>query len=115
MDFAERLCNWEWDLRLAIGEIWRGLAAAGGEAQGMELRSLLEGELAYCRTPEVAARSVRVLSELQLCEWLDTGGGPSLRVLSSERTDLERSRAYMDCVARHQEAIRFLRSRAQPA
>ncbi len=113
-DFAERLCNWEWDLRLGIGEIWRALAAVGGEAENMELRSLLEGELAYPRTPELAARCVRVLAELGLCEWLPTGGGPSLRVLSSDRTDLERSRAYMDCVARHQEAIRFLRSKTQP-
>jgi hypothetical protein len=85
----------------------------GGEAQGLELRSLLAGELAYSRLPELAARCVRVLSELGLCEWLPSGGGSVLRVLSSERTDLERSRSYADCVARHQEAIRFLRSRAQ--
>ena len=113
-DLAERLFDWEWNLRLAIGEIWRGLAAVGGEAQGLELRSVLAGELAYPRTAELAARCVRVLTELGLCEWLSTGGGPALRVLSSERTDLERSRAYVDCVARHQEAIRFLRSKAQP-
>jgi single-stranded-DNA-specific exonuclease len=113
-DLAERLLDWEWNLRLAIGEIWRGLAAVDGEAQGLELRLLLAGELAYPRTPELAARCVRVLTELSLCEWLPTGGGPALRVLSSERTDLGRSRAYADCVARHQEAIRFLRSKAQP-
>ncbi len=113
LDFAERLCNWEWDLRLAIAEIWRGLSAVGGEAQGMELRALLAGELAYARTPELAARCLRVLLELGLCEWLPDGGGPVLRVLSSERTDLQRSRAYVDCVARHQEAVRFLRSKAQ--
>jgi single-stranded-DNA-specific exonuclease len=113
VDFAERLCNWEWDLRLAIGEIWRGLGAIGGEAEGVELRSLLAGELAYSRPPELAARSVRVLAELRLAEWLPNGGAPVLRVLSSERTDLERSRAYGACVARHQEAIRYLRSRAQ--
>jgi single-stranded-DNA-specific exonuclease len=113
-DFAERLLGWEWDLRLAIREIWRGLAAIGGEAEGLELRSLLAGELAYSRTPELAARSVRVLGELGLCDWLPNGGAPVLRVLSSERTELERSRAYGACIARHQEAIRYLRSRAQP-
>jgi single-stranded-DNA-specific exonuclease len=114
VDLADRLFDREWNLRLAIGEIWRGLAAVGGEAQGLELRSVLAGEFAYSRTAELAARCVRVLTELGLCEWLSTGGGPALRVLSSERTDLERSRAYVDCVARHQEAIRFLRSKAQP-
>src|SRR4051794_5082570 len=86
-DLAELLFDWEWNLRLAIGEIWRGLAAVGGEAQGLELRSVLAGELAYSRTAELAARCVRVLTELGLCEWLSTGGGPALRVLSSERTD----------------------------
>jgi hypothetical protein len=113
-DLAERLFDWEWNLRAAIREIWRGLAAAGGEASGAGLRSLLAGGSAYSRTPELAARCVRVLDELGLCEWLPNGGAPVLRVLSSERTDLGRSRAYGACIARHQEAIRYLRSRAQP-
>ena len=55
---------------------------------------------------------MRVLTELGLCEWLPDGGVRALRVLSSERTDLGRSRAYAACVARHQEAIRFLRSKS---
>jgi hypothetical protein len=113
-DFAERVCNWEWELRVAIGEVWRGLGALDGEAEGLELRSLLAGELAYSRTPELAARSVGVLTELGLCDWSSNRGGQVLRVLSSERTELGRSRAYAACEARHQEAIRFLRSRAQP-
>ena len=112
-DLAERLIDWEWNLRAAIREIWRGLTATGGEAGGSELRTLLAGESSYSRTPELAARCVRVLSELGLCEWRPTGVSSVLRVLSSERTDLGRSRAYADCVARHQEAIRFLRSKAQ--
>jgi single-stranded-DNA-specific exonuclease len=113
-EFAERLVDWEWNLRAAIREIWRGLAAGGGEAAGTGLRSLLAGGSVYPRTPELASRCVGVLSELDLCEWLPDGAGSALRVLSSERTDLERSRAYADCIARHQEAIRFLRSKAQP-
>jgi single-stranded-DNA-specific exonuclease len=113
-DLAERLLDWEWNLRAAIRETWRELAATGGEASGAELRSRLAGGSAYSRTPELAARCVRVLTEIGLCEWLPNGGAPVLRVLSSERTDLGRSRAYGACIARHQEAIRFLRSRAQP-
>jgi single-stranded-DNA-specific exonuclease len=113
-DLAERLFDWEWNVQAAIREVWRGLAARAGEASGTELRSLLAGDSAYPRTPELAARSVRVLGELRLCEWLPDGGGSVLRVLSSERTDLGRSRAYGACIARHQEAIEFLRSRAQP-
>ncbi|HEY1238099.1 MAG TPA: single-stranded-DNA-specific exonuclease RecJ [Solirubrobacterales bacterium] len=113
-DLAERLLAREWDLQAAIREIWRDLSSAGGEASGSDLRSVLAGGSAYPRTPEHAARCVRVLSELGLCEWRPNGGAPVLRVLSSERTDLGRSRAYGACIARHQEAIRFLRSKAQP-
>ncbi len=113
LDLTERLLAREWELRVPIGEIWRALSEGGGEAEGPLLRALLQGESEFPRTPETAARCVRVLSELGLCEWGTDRGAPALRVLSSERTDLGRSRAYADCLARHQEAIRFLRSRAQ--
>ncbi len=113
LEFSERLLAREWDLRPAIAEIWRALAEDGGEAEGTVLRSALEGTSGYPRTPETAARCVRVLSELGLCEWRPNRGATALRVLSSERTDLGRSRAYGACIARHQEAIRFLQARAQ--
>ena len=113
LELTERLLAREWELRVPIGEIWRALSEGGGEAEGSDLRSLLQGESGFPRTPEIAARCVRVLSELGLCEWRPDRGAPALRVLSSERTELGRSRAYADCLARHQEAIRFLRSRAQ--
>jgi single-stranded-DNA-specific exonuclease len=113
-DLAERLLGWEWNLRAAIREIWKSLAASGGEAGDAELRSLLAGDASYERTPELAARCIRVLDELGLCEWRPSRGGSVLRVLSSEKTELGRSRAYGDCAARYEEAIRFLRSKAQP-
>jgi hypothetical protein len=114
LELSERLQRREWELRGTIGEIWRALGEAGGEAEGSRLRALLEGSAGYGRTPEVAARCVRVLAELGLCEWLPDRAAAFLRVLSSERTDLGRSRSYGACLARHQEAVRFLRSRAQP-
>jgi len=113
LQFAERLLGREWDLRGAIAEIWRGLADADGRAEGPELRAMLAGGSEYQRTPEAAARCVRVLCELGLCEWSADPAARTVRVLSSERTDLGRSRAYGACVARHQEAIRFLQARAQ--
>jgi single-stranded-DNA-specific exonuclease len=113
LDFAERVLAWEWDLRTTIGQIWRTLAGLGGGSVGPSLRSLLAGEGKYPHTAEAAGRCVRVLVELGLCEWTGDAVAPSLRVLSSERTDLGRSRAYDACLARHQEATRFLRSRAQ--
>src|SRR4029079_2759003 len=91
--------------RGAGSEIWRGVGEAGGEASGAGLRAVLEGADGYPRTPEVAARSLRVLTELGLAEWTGDLGDGFLRVLSSERTDLGRSRAYGACLARHQEAV----------
>jgi single-stranded-DNA-specific exonuclease len=113
LQLAERLLAREWELCAPIAEIWRALAETRGEAEGASLRTALEGASDYPRTPETAARCVRVLCELGLCEWLPDRASGALRVLSSERTDLGRSRAYGACIARHQEAIRFLQARAQ--
>jgi hypothetical protein len=113
LQLTQRLLGREWELRAAIAEIWRALAETGGETEGEALRAILEGASDYPRTPETAARCVRVLCELGLCEWPTDRGAGRLRVLSSERTDLARSRAYGACLARHQEAIRFLQARAQ--
>jgi single-stranded-DNA-specific exonuclease len=113
LQLTERLLGREWDLRAEIADIWRALAESGGEAEGAALRAALEGPSDYPRTPETAARCVRVLTELGLCEWLSDRAARALRVLSSERTDLGRSRAYGACIARHQEAIRFLQAKAQ--
>jgi hypothetical protein len=113
LQFTERLLGREWELRSAIAEIWRALAESGGEAEGEGLRLILAGTTDYARTPETAARCVRILCELGLCEWTGDRAAGALRVLSSERTDLGRSRAYGACIAKHQEAIRFLQARAQ--
>ncbi len=113
LELAERLHGADWQLRGAIGQIWRGLERAGGVASGGGLRELLAGPGRHPRTAEVAGRCIAVLRELELCEWTPDGAAPCLRVLSSERTELERSRVFASCETRHQEAIRFLRSRAQ--
>ena len=113
VELARRCLAAEWDLRGPIGELWRGLGEAGGELAGERLRELLAGPSRHPRSPEVAAHCLAVLCELGLCQWSAADPAPSLRVLSSERTELERSRAYAACVARHQEADRFLQSRAQ--
>jgi single-stranded-DNA-specific exonuclease len=112
-DLAERCLAMEWEPRGAVEQIWRLLIKANGEAAGDELRALLAGPSEFPRTPEVAARAIAVLDELGLCEWSGDRAAPALRVLSSERTELQRSRAYGACVARHEEGKRFLRSRAQ--
>ena len=111
-ELALRCVALEWEPRGGVGQIWRLLVKGGGEAAGDPLRSLLAGAGEYPRTPELAARCVAVLDELGLCEWTPDSGAQRLRVLSSQETQLERSRAYVACVARHEEAKRFLQSRA---
>ncbi len=113
LQLTERLLGREWELRASIAGIWRALSEGGGEVEGPVLRAALAGASEYPRTPETAARCVRVLCELGLCEWTPDLAAPAVRVLSSERTHLGRSRAYGACIARHQEAIRFLQARAQ--
>ena len=112
VELAELCAAREWALRGPVSQLWRELAAAGSLA-GEPLRGALAGASRYPRTPEVAARSARVLCELGLAERTADGTAPGLRVLSSERTELERSRAFAAAAARHEEATRYLRSRAQ--
>ncbi|MGH2956202.1 MAG: hypothetical protein ACRDL6_04320, partial [Solirubrobacterales bacterium] len=113
LEVAERCLGAEWRLRGPIEQLWRGLGRAGGEASGDALRDLLAGPGTHPRSAEVAARCIAVLSELGLCEWRSDRVAPGLRVLSSEGTELERSRAYAACLARHEEGTRYLRNRAQ--
>jgi hypothetical protein len=115
LELARRCAGFEWELRGGVTQIWRSLAKSGGEAEGERLRALLAGPGEHSRSPEVAARCIAALSELGLCEWRPDRAAPVLRVLSSEETKLERSRAYGACVARHQEAIAYLRARATPS
>lgn len=112
-ELAELCAGHEWALRGPIADLWRATSGSPAGLVGERLRAALEGEGRYPRPPEVAARCVRVLVELGLFEWSGDPGAPALRVLSSEQTELERSRAYAACVARHEEAKRYLRSRAQ--
>jgi hypothetical protein len=115
LEFAFWVHANEWELRDALGRIYRGLDACGGDAGATRLIDLLAGDGAHPRTPEVAARCVRVLEELDLAAYgaSPPGGDRSLRVVSSEATDLERSEAHVAYRARHEEGRRFL-SRQRP-
>ncbi len=114
LELARMCADREWKPRAAIAEIWRALPEPGGELAGPALRTALAGPGPYPRPPEVAARGLRVLIELGLCEWRPDRAASCLRVLSSSKSELERSRAYTASIARHQEATAYLRS-SQPS
>jgi len=108
LEFALQAQEAEWELRPALSGIYRELREGRGEAGARELVALLAGGGAHPRTPEEAGRCARVLVELGLLAWEGSAGDRSLRVVSSEGTELERSKAYLAYRARHEEGCRFL-------
>jgi single-stranded-DNA-specific exonuclease len=113
--FSLRVHESEWRLGGPLRLAFRSLRDAGGELRGERLAEALTGEGPHPRTAEQAGRCVRVLGELELAAWDDCGGEPALRVVSSERTELERSGSYLAYAARHEEGRRFLsRQRRTP-
>lgn len=99
--------------REALIALYRDLREAG-EVGGAELPAILRGGDRRPRAPEGAARCLRVLGELGLVHGTPAGGEGTIGVVSSEKTDLERSTAYRAYGARHEEGRQYLRRRKQP-
>jgi single-stranded-DNA-specific exonuclease len=99
--------------RNAIAGVFRALRGAG-EASGADLRRALGGDGSSRHSPEAAARCFRVLSELGLVAGEPAGGAGTVRVVSSEGTDLERSAAFRVYRTQHSEAALFLARLQQP-
>jgi len=85
-----------------------------GEVGGEELREALAGSAPQARSPETAARCLRILSELGLVHGEPAAGEGVVGVVSSEGTDLERSASYRAYSARHEEARQYLEAHRQP-
>ena len=99
--------------RATLIALFRDLREAG-EVGGSQLLAALRGGGPHPRSPETAARCLRVLSELGLAQGSTAGGAGSVGVVSSEKTDLERSAAYAAYGARHQEGLQYLERRKNP-
>ncbi|MEO7197476.1 MAG: single-stranded-DNA-specific exonuclease RecJ [Solirubrobacterales bacterium] len=108
-DLAEPCWDVEWSLRTALGELYRSLAP--DRLEGEALRSVLIGAGRYGRSPEAAARCVRVLTELGVAESGSDGDARWMRVVSSKRTELEQSGAWRAFSTTHQEGRKYLQSR----
>jgi single-stranded-DNA-specific exonuclease len=106
--FAQRIHQWDYALRDPLTALYRHLRRTG-EARGEGCEAALRGEGPQPRTPALAGRLVRVLTELDLVV-LDREG-PALRTVESPaRTALERSaafRAYHRCL---EDGLTFLTS-----
>lgn len=99
--------------RATVAGVFRALREAG-ESAGEDLREALGGGGAHPLAPESAARSFRVLRELNLLAGEPNRGDGTVGVVSSEGTDLERSAAFRAYSEEFSEAQRFLERRRQP-
>ncbi|MEO8091330.1 MAG: single-stranded-DNA-specific exonuclease RecJ [bacterium] len=119
VELSLRLWDAEWPSRPLLGALFRDLRdAAGSDVQvGPErLRAVLRGSSPLPRSPEVAARSLRVLLELGVVGWHegDSADAPRSIVVSSEGSDLSRSQAFSAYRERQEEGLQYLRRRRHP-
>jgi single-stranded-DNA-specific exonuclease len=106
-EFAARALAEQWPGREAVAASFRGLRELG-EAGGEQLRETLAGSGSHPLCPEACARRFRVLAELGLLQGAPEGGAGVVRVVSSEKTELQRSAAFRAYGERLSEAQRFL-------
>jgi single-stranded-DNA-specific exonuclease len=111
--FAHSALSRQLARRGVLVELYRDLREAG-ESGGASLLRALRGSGVKRRGPEAAARCFRVLAELGLVQGAPEAGRGTVGVVSSERTELERSAAYRAYGARHQEGCEFLERRRHP-
>ena len=108
LGFARRIHQWEYALREPLTALYRRLRR-DGEARGEACELALRGEGPQPRTPALAGRLARVLTELGLAD-LDREG-PALRVVEPPaRTALERSPAFRAYHRRLEDGLSYLSS-----
>ena len=93
LEFAGQALAEQWATREGVAATYRALRQTG-DARGRRLREGLAGAGAHPLCPEGAARRFRVLRELGLVQGSPEGGEGVVRVVSSVRTDLQRSAAF---------------------
>ncbi len=107
VDFATKALAEQWPSRDTVASTFRALKEHG-ECGGEDLRNALAGVGRYPLCPEACARRFRVLGELGLVQGAPTGGAGTVRAVSSERTDLQRSAAFRAYSERLSEAQQYL-------
>jgi hypothetical protein len=112
LGFASRILGHTYAIQPALRGLYRKLREAR-ELSGEELRRALSGEGPHPRSAEQAARCARILLELELVSGSVNGSARSLRPVSSEGTELERSAAFRAYRARHEEGKQYLERQRQ--
>lgn len=107
LEFASQALAEQWATREGVAASYRGLRQTG-DAKGRRLREALSGGGNHPLCPEASARRFRVLRQLGLLQGSPEGGAGVVRVVSSVRTDLQRSaafRAYSDRLSEAQQSL----------
>lgn len=105
--FAAAVAEARMPSRQTVATVFRALREAG-ESSGPALREALCGGGEHPLAPETAARCFRVLGEVGLLHGEPRGGAGAVGVVSSGKTELERSAAFRAYSEEHAEATRFL-------
>lgn len=111
--FAQHIHEWELALREPLAALYRALRGCG-RSNGEACEALLRGDAPQPRTPCLAGRLVRVLTELRLAV-LDREGWGLEIVEAPARTDLERSPAFRAYERRLEDGRTFLTKTTQIA
>ena len=107
LEFAGQALAEQWATREGVAATYRALRQTG-DARGKRLRQALAGAGSHPLCPEASARRFRVLRELGLLQGSPQGGAGVVRVVSSVRTDLQRSAAFRAYSDQLSEVQRFL-------
>jgi single-stranded-DNA-specific exonuclease len=107
LEFASQALDEQWATREGVAAAYRALRQTG-DAKGRRLREALSRAGNHPLCPEASARRFRVLRELGLLQGSPEGGAGVVRVVSSVRTDLQRSAAFRAYGDRLSEATRSL-------
>jgi single-stranded-DNA-specific exonuclease len=110
--FALRVLDYEVGLRQPLRDVFRGLCKAKS-TDPEALHEALCGYGDHPLSPELAARCMRVLRELELVAGVAGDHEWSPRVVSSEHTQLERSGAFRAYGSRFEEGKKYLASLRQ--
>jgi single-stranded-DNA-specific exonuclease len=119
-ELARRVHAEEWPDRPAAEALYRSLRSAADNPQDVralgldEVRERLHGPGRHPRSPEVAARRLRLLEELGAVRWEASGTARSLLAVSS-KGNLEELETFVAYRERYEEGRQFLSGSRQPS
>jgi single-stranded-DNA-specific exonuclease len=114
MEFARKAHEHEYSIRPALTAVYRSLSEHRDGLSGPSLETALAGTGRHPRSPALAGRCLRVLSELGLLELDRSSATVRCTIIGEGKVNLERSQAFRDYTRIYEEGLRFLSGPAQP-